>query len=405
MTDAIAPSQALPFRITVLDGPLASQILLNIRGPEAEVVSPSVGVVELRGRALPYRPMTYSGKQRVQTTWYAGNTVATQQTMGPIEEPTTLRGMWKDRHLGNGQARRVANLLNRLRRLGSLVQVEWGAGSVGQEVIGESFTRRGVIAGVKFVLDRPQDIEWEVEFEWNGQGEVVAPAVLSNSLANPRQGLANLSSRYDDVLDSIQSFRTDVNTRIVGLSQPVTSALDAAEASLEISSEILLTGVGVATKVAEVPRQQIERAVSIAQKAIETIGAVEVELLQFDVTKWAVRDDVLDILRFFQGKFATLDTSGLAKGASVSTADELEGQLLPEIVAEVRATPGTDLRDLARQYYGDPDQWYVIAAFNGLVGSRVPDPPSANPADRQGRPIQVPRRQAGALGELRQAGC
>src|SRR5262245_24990140 len=58
-------------------------------------------VVRLIGRALPYRPITFSGTMRHDITWYPGNPEATIQVLGAAEDPTTINGRWSDRWLGS----------------------------------------------------------------------------------------------------------------------------------------------------------------------------------------------------------------------------------------------------------------------------------------------------------------
>jgi hypothetical protein len=89
---------------------------------------------------------------------------------------------------------------------------------------------------------------------------------------------------------------------------------------------------------------------------------------------------------------------------SQQTSESLAGLVEPDIIGTVDAIPGTDLRDLARQFYGDPDTWTILANFNGLDSSRVPDKPNGPTADRVVT-IQIPRRQEGDLAKLSQGVC
>ena len=57
----------------------------------------------------------------------------------------------------------------------------------------------------------------------------------------------------------------------------------------------------------------------------------------------------------------------------------------------VRPPAGSDLRDLAVKYYGNPDLWFLIADFNDLPSSEVPANPSG-PSDNGGPPIYIPRQ-------------
>jgi len=79
----------------------------------------------------------------------------------------------------------------------------------------------------------------------------------------------------------------------------------------------------------------------------------------------------------------------------------IAAQIVPEIIAEVVAPQGVDLRDLALKYYGDPDSWFAIAQFNDLDSSAVPPMPSG-PGDVPPAPIRIPRLQTGAEADVRQ---
>lgn len=62
------------------------------------------------------------------------------------------------------------------------------------------------------------------------------------------------------------------------------------------------------------------------------------------------------------------------------------------MIAIVRPPAGSDLRDLAVQYYGDSTLWVVIAAYpaNNLSSSEVPATPTG-PSDTGAPPIYIPR--------------
>jgi len=60
--------------------------------------------LDLRTRALPYRPLTFTGTMRAEFTAYPGNPVRTAQVLGASEEDTTVKGYWKDRFIAQGFA-------------------------------------------------------------------------------------------------------------------------------------------------------------------------------------------------------------------------------------------------------------------------------------------------------------
>lgn len=414
----LASSQALPFRILVLEGPLSQRpLMLGMGGTKAN------GLIELEGRSLPYRPIVYEGRQRVKTTWYAGNTVATQQVMGPIEEPTVVNGMWKDRFLGDGQARGMANLFDTLRRSGSLVEVTWGAGILENTAFGFSFVRQGIVARTKFTFDRPQDVAWEVEFHWNGQGEQITPFV-NTALVNPKNGLEVLRDSLAKLEDSVDGFLSGSKlTQALDFSNSLVAGFEIVADGITDTINLFSNAALATSDAAEIPAVAIERGINVADRmsalsqavVLSLVGSVTQDLVQteellrrlgldIDLTGFLEptlfpTDDATNLLTFGGDRINTVRDATERQEQAVNIIDSLTGMILPEVIAEERPPAGTDLRDLAQKHYGDPDMWIVIARHNGIVGSKVPSLPSAA-SDDPGRPILIPRRPTGELARL-----
>lgn len=394
----LVSSQALALTFRVLTPPLSSQQL--------QIGQPN-GVVSLTGRALPYRPIIFTGKQRVKTTWYAGNPNATQQVMGPTEEPTTINGVWKDRFLGNGQARELANLFDNIRRSGAQIEMTWGAGVLAGDVFGHQFMRVGVISMVEFTLDRPQDVAWKVTFDWANRGERVSPPILSVGVENPREGLNQIISKLGAMTDTVLNFSSDAYTRVVGVDQEITDAV------AQVGNRIIDVGVAIdnataiGSSLTNVPRTIIERGIAVSLEAVQVGRNMRQASEDIEALAYAVQDQAEELLGFKTHQIAIQQSSSEEQETAANVAAGLTGQLFPEVIAEVRPPVGTDLRDLAQTHYGDPDLWYIIAVYNGIIGSRVPDLPtgsSDNPFAT--RPIAIPNRIVGVLGDIRKgAGC
>lgn len=378
-------SQAGPFVIRVLDGPLATQILMQGQSP---------GFIVLEGRSLPYRPISFEGKQRVKTTWYAGNTVATQQVMGPTEEPTIINGVWRDKYLGNNTARNLAALFDQVRRAGSLVRVSWGRSATQG---GPSFQREGIITRTKFTPDRPQDVAWEVEFTWRGQTEVVAPVISAAPASNPRDGFADLRSKVEDLIDATKAF---INGKVIGIPFQALQNINNGVDQLENVIGILGSGASAPATLAAMTAATAERLIGVASLASETAQGVRDDYESLDDLMLVPYDDAIFGLRTRTTKIENMRSSTAAKESAAQISGALADQLFPEVIAEERPAIGSDLRDLAAKYYGDPDLWYIIASFNNLFSSKVPDLPSG-PSDDPGPPIFIPRRTSNAFGDLR----
>lgn len=191
-------------------------------------------VLMLRGRALPYRPLTFSGTMRADVTYYPGNPEPTVQMLGASEEETTITGMWKDRFIGDGQehavlftqvlgpaafdsfvpssdpriipglvtfrpartvlttAADIVKVVDEIRRTGQLVRVSW-----------DEFVREGFITKFEQTWDRKQDVAWSITFRFLNQGDrTPAPARIGTLSVNPLQfasmlqGQVELGARY-----------------------------------------------------------------------------------------------------------------------------------------------------------------------------------------------------------------
>jgi hypothetical protein len=393
-----ASSQALALTFKVLTPPLSTIELQRGQAP---------GIISLTGRALPYRPIIFSGKQRVKTTWYPGNPNATQQVMGPTEDPTTLNGMWKDRFLGDGQARALGVLFDNIRRSGSEIEMTWGAGVLGGIVFGPQITRRGLISNAEFTFDRPQDVAFKLTFDWSGRGEQVAPPIFAVGVENPREGLNQIISKLAVLTDTVSDFSRAAHTRVVGLSQTVEDTTAAVGNRIIDVTRAIDTATATGSTITNIPRTIVERGIDVSLQAVQVGRNLRAASEEIEALTYAVRDEALELLGFKTSQIAIAAASSDTEETASNVATGLTGQLFPEVIAEARPPIGTDLRDLAQEHYGDPDLWYIIAVYNGIVGSRVPDLPSgASDNPFATRPISIPRRIVGVLGDIRKgAGC
>lgn len=132
--------------------------------------------VELRGRAVPYRKVSWGVTQKVNTTFYPGNPVASQQVLGPEEGSTAMKGMWKalyltgsdgktptvlrDNESAGNQPSDIVDLFQIMCRSGIVWRVTW-----------MSEVRKGVMTKFTPTWIRQTDCEWEIEFEWASRND------------------------------------------------------------------------------------------------------------------------------------------------------------------------------------------------------------------------------------------
>jgi len=386
---ASPPQSALPFRIQVLDGDLSVATLQD--GQPA-------GRIELRGRQMPYRPMSFETRQRVKTTYYPGNPVATQQVIGPTEEPSVFNGMWKDLFLGDGAAMALKDLFEDICRRGPLVEVSWGAGILNDtagaaQVQNGGYVRRGILTRFKTSPERPQDIAWEMEFTWRGTDDISVSPISATDIVNPREGALDAVAAFDDANFVTNAFKDLQNTRLYKLPQSLSDQLDNATQLLTEASKGIQSASDTITNFSLVPADAVERLIGAYAAAESASRQLRDAFLNFPKTQMQVFDDAADLLGL-ESQILTLlsHTDNVADVASRGKA-AAQQQVVPIVVAEVRAVPGSDLRALAQQFYGDPDLWTAIARFNGLTTSEVPAPPDG-PSDDPYPPIRIPRQDA-----------
>lgn len=385
----LASSTAPAFQITIMEGPLASAFLMEGQ-PQ--------GVVALSDRMLPYGPTqggstSWEGLQRIKRTYYAGNTRATLQVMGPTEEGTNLNGTWKDIFLGRGVAMQLVQLFDAIRRSGALLKVQWGP-----------IVRIGMLERFKFTPERLEDVQWEMQFVWAGQDEKPAPLISSTGIQNPREGLTAVATELKTANNDVLAFLADPISRIVAFPDSILEQVDLALSNAFTLVSLMNQTAGAVSDIQELPRNVLERGVAVSVAAGNAMNKLSNAVLDINSRQYVIRDDGATLLDFFDFLFGMLGSADAANETAWETAGSLQGQLIPEIIAEIRVPPGTDLRDIAQQYYGDPDDWYPIALASGFADSTVPPNPSAQ-SDITSFTVRVPRRASGAVSNLRDQGC
>jgi phage protein U len=407
----VADSSATAFTIDILEGDLAGT------------------QIALVGTMLPFKGVSFATKQRVKTTYYPGNPVASQQVFGATKENTTVSGVWYDGALGDGNARALVRQIEFLVERGTPVEVQWGSGVAGTE-IDVGVVRRGIIKSIDPKYDLTEIIPWTIEFEWRGEDLQTKPPTFAAGVSgqqSPAEEFSALSDLLTGTLATLSSWRHSA-FRILGAGTgailTVNNALDDAQSAFSNAISVFDTAAAVADDVAQLPsnvvdrvRGACDRVVSSAQnvraaiddvcglqplvgglKGQDWIDAAEFVSLEAKTVKQALfpTDDPLDQLDGMSQQYdliSALDT--MAESAAIESA-ALSAKQTPIVIAEVRPPAGSDLRDLALQYYGNADLWVLIADFNDLDSSEVPTTPTG-PSDLGAPPILIPDQTAYAV--------
>lgn len=389
---------------------------------QIEELSGKGRVLLLRERALPYKGFKLNGKQRVDTTQYAGNPIATQQAMGSEEGKSTVNGMWKDRFVAaaNATAGRepatlngapfqsvidLVNAVDDFRRSGQQLRVTWG-----------QIIRIGMIEEFEHNWDRATDVAWSITFAWASQGEDQPPNPSATvrvedaaaqvrddvqdivNAANPL-GIKNLpvqtppnpfqqfsqaiSDIYNTVAEQIAA-AVDFEKDVAGFVQNLYSAVDA---FADLASQ--------AGQVVQLPFDIYQRAAALASYIIQQAAGIEAEIdarpsiYYYNVSTPGTAQDLeaaaaaagaVPVVGLSAGKMLLAESLArqLRKRATASRlrAAELRAQLLDraqpsEILAVFVARAGQDLRLVATRFYGSQGSWRDLAIYNDLATSKL----------------------------------
>ena len=384
--------------------------------------------LRLVGRALPYRPMSFEGSMRAEFAHYPGNPIATVQILGPQEGTTSINGMWKDRfikttsNLGipilgqTGKAYYNGSIVDNVsdlvkfadsfRRRGQLLEVSWG-----------DIVRQGIMTKFKQTWLRAEDVEWEAEFTWMSQGEDELPiafnllsnlADLINSVVSLVNSLLDAISELKDEFAAIASWINAVNNLIDSITAAVSGLVDLAKQIANVAvAPFAIVGNMIAAcqtiadnckelvKVFESLPSRMARAVGfdpavaaakLAEVAGEAVSAVTggtADATKKTTTGTAGNDPKsgTDPNNETQAQvYAAERAIRKAKRAALKLRAEAARRQLELItqstdqstlLATIIARDGQDLRDVSTKFYGSPNEWIRLRAYNGFNTSRL----------------------------------
>ena len=343
-------------------------------------------VIRLRGRALPYRPATWSGRQRTKITWYQGNPEATQQVLGPMEEPSVFEGKWKDRFI-QGQmlvndnpravesAEKAVLLFDDLRASGNPVQVQWGVN-----------VRVGILVAFSASWDRLSDVAWRAEFEWSGRGRAKARAVKipDHDVLGKMNALDDLLAfGLEDVVDRFVARTIDVVNEVredVGEMFGILRAMNAAAAAPRQLVGALRAAVTSILLEAQEEGARMSESVAWGTSLFSDVVGPG------GGGSMSATPNMAPLLKTERDRRAIADALMAVAGVALELQQEQLARVEPEIVAVVVIPEDTSFYALASRLYGDPDLAGYLARANGIKGTlvapagfelRVPPAPAA----------------------------
>jgi hypothetical protein len=328
-------------------------------GFEIEEVRGSKRKVTLRGRALPYQGVAWEGSTRTKNVWYAGNTVATQQILGPEEEPTVIEGMWKNRFLRDtvqvvgfnqpNTALELVQVFETLRIAATELRVQWN-----------EFVRYGIIKRFRVQVDRIQDIKWECEFEWRARNENVQirAAKPPKQLPAIRSGM----NKIDDILafdpkPIFPDYRTQILSKIRAIRGQASKLFDV----IRQVNYLVRTPAAVLGAMASAVE-------SVRFEAEETIQ----QLVDVPRTTLTTSDRLADVLSIESWRMSLANSVHEFRGLAQRKERETVKQARPGALTIITVAQDTTLRQVSLDVYGTADNWQVIADFNQFVDSQVP---------------------------------
>lgn len=378
--------------------------------------------IELIGRMLPHKGVSFPTKQRSKTTYYPGNPVGSQQLFGAIKDNTTISGVWDDSVLGPGFARTLVRQFEYVVEHGFPVEVRWGGtGDGGFGDVG--IVRRGIIKSIDPKYDMAQIVAWTIEFEWKGEGlPTTAPTFAAgpSEVSTKSDEFAFLADQAVGTSAEVSSWQETVFSVMAagaGALAAVNDALDEAQSAfaagvtvLDWATDIIQTGAELPSSVADRVRGCCDRIVNCCMNirasydsvcglwplvegltGQDWIDAGKFFQLQAKTARLALvpNDDPLDQLSYASHVMDVIAASDQMAEQAARQAAALEAQMHPDVIAEERPPAGSDLRDLAMKHYGDADLWLLIADYNDLDSSEVPATP-LGPSDFGAPPIYIP---------------
>jgi hypothetical protein len=329
--------------------------------------------LSLAGRALPYRPIGFSGTMRAEFTWYPGNPTATVQVLGASEDTTSINGMWKTKFLTpiDGTAPAIATLagvnignsmdlvlaVDDIRRKGQLLEFQW-----------DVIIRWGILTKFTYKFNNRLDVTWEMTFTWINQGEPEVPAVLSNqiNLASISGAWASLQVRLQGALEFPPNEETGGLTALNDTADKVLQNISAIGDTVTSTVSSATDAVDAAQRFSGVFDTTIDAAASVKADLDS-----QWESLQF------VSPDTNPNLAFYQRlvnltwKREVYETMSASESqAALQKSDALK-QITPDVIKTFLGREGQDLRDISTQVYGTPNEWRTLADYNGLTSSEL----------------------------------
>ena len=326
--------------------------------------------IVLSSRASAFRgSVKFAVGQRSKVTWYVGNPEGTQQLFGPsFDFPTNLVGVWRDRYLGAVDpsetplvtvvgfavpktAEDLEACFKDLLITGSDLVVDYA-----------QWRRVGILKQFTATPDRPEDVHWEAEFQWRGDGFTTAPrpkfgATVFEPARISRAMEALTDHSVYNPIDTLVAFEAKIFQAIADLQDQVNSLIDQGRTLAQ-----LLT----------LPARLVQQVRAAATTIAFGVGQLIEEVVGSGYTTAQVTDDTASVLKASAWRYEAAYLAAELRASALDAAQALEDRKAPSDVRVELVDGSGSLRALAARVYGQADAWTVLADANGFDGPFVP---------------------------------
>lgn len=351
-----------------------------------ELTGPDKRKLTLSERALPHKPLTFTGLHRTDEGEYVGFPQVSQQALGAKEDPTEISGEWKTRFIGDPSvemarvskpassannnlndgnqtigvdenvirnAAELCDLLDDMRIKGQVVRVSW-----------LHLSRVGRIASFEQRWNTAHDVEWKIQFKWIGRDEnagLPSPggATLLDVSSKLSAGYKDMhdATNFDGVDDLSPSFCDLVDSHVGKMQRAVLELENAVESRVASGVETvaaLRRAMTIATFIRDEAETTIGEISTWVGPALITVKDPE------DIVWVSVGQAVSAATAAYRAITATRKLKHEAARQRYRCLKALDANALAVVVL----ADNEDLRKLSQDFYGTPDEALAIRDFN-----------------------------------------
>lgn len=400
---------AAPQRVAA---PRDNKIVLGDAITQVAPAAPTLTIVELTGtrrtialrsRALPFRgSIKFVSEQRIDEGEYVGFPRINQTVLGAKENETEMNGEWHDRFISDPNGGFAMADVSRAivdASLGDAIDVQVDGLRTARDlcdlfedlvysarplrVTWLHLRRIGRMSKFEQDWQNPHDVKWKATFKWIGRDEQLGlPSPARSSLVGISDALnagytdLHEGTNFDDLTDLDPGFADEVD---IGVGRIQRSILDIADnietriGSVTNSIDAIQRVATIATLIRDQTRDLIDLVDGIVSPAIVLVTTPNT------VTPGATPDPELladadpgAALAAAVQKRAAIRVARALRHIAARQRFKAVRSLDSDVLAIVVLKDQQDLRELARDWYGNPDEWEQIRKFNHFESSVQP---------------------------------